>query len=42
MCVAFSLLFADLVLQWQELSKSRPAVAKAPVVARPEAALAGD
>jgi len=42
MCVAFSLLLADIVLQWQELSKTRPAVAKAPVVARPEAVLAGD
>jgi uncharacterized membrane protein len=27
-CLAFSLLFADVVLQWQELSRSRPAPAK--------------
>ena len=27
-CVAFSLLFADIVLQWQELRRSRPAPAK--------------
>src|SRR6267154_4759599 len=28
MCVAFSLLFADLVLQWQDLHRSRPAPAR--------------
>jgi len=28
MCVAFSLLFADVVLQWRDFSPSRPAVAK--------------
>jgi uncharacterized membrane protein len=30
MCVAFSLLFADFVLQWQDLSRSRPVSLKAP------------
>jgi uncharacterized membrane protein len=30
MCVAFSLLFADFVLQWQDLSRSRPVPLKAP------------
>jgi uncharacterized membrane protein len=30
-CVAFSLLFADVVLQWQELRRARPAAAKAQV-----------
>jgi uncharacterized membrane protein len=30
MCVAFSLLFADFVLQWQDLSRSRPVPVKAP------------
>jgi uncharacterized membrane protein len=29
MCVAFSLLFADIVLQWQDFSRSRPAPARA-------------
>jgi uncharacterized membrane protein len=28
MCVAFSLLFADIVLQWQDFSRSRPAPAR--------------
>jgi uncharacterized membrane protein len=28
MCVAFSLLFADIVLQWRDFSSSRPAVPK--------------
>ena len=28
MCVAFSLLFADFVLQWQDLRRSRPARAR--------------
>ena len=28
MCVAFSLLFADIVLQWRDFSPSRPAVPK--------------
>jgi uncharacterized membrane protein len=28
MCVAFSLLFADVVLQWQDLSRSRPVPAR--------------
>jgi uncharacterized membrane protein len=31
MCVAFSLLFADFVLQWQDLSRSRPVPVKAPL-----------
>ena len=30
-CLAFSLLFADVVLQWQELSRSRPAPARVPI-----------
>jgi uncharacterized membrane protein len=30
-CVALSLLFADVVLQWQELRRARPAAAKAQV-----------
>jgi uncharacterized membrane protein len=30
MCVAFSLLFADFVLQWQDLFRSRPVPVKAP------------
>jgi uncharacterized membrane protein len=32
-CVAFSLLFADVVLQWQELRRARPAPARAPTAA---------
>jgi uncharacterized membrane protein len=32
MCVAFSLLFADFVLQWQDLSRSRPAPARVQAV----------
>ena len=28
MCVAFSLLFADVVLQWQDLRRPRPVAAK--------------
>src|ERR1700682_3051580 len=34
MCVAFSLLFADFVLQWQDFSRSRPAPAKISAPAR--------
>ena len=30
-CIAFSILAADIVLQWQEMRRSRPAVAKARV-----------
>lgn len=30
MCVAFSLLFADLVIHWQDLSRSRPVPVRAP------------
>ena len=33
MCVAFSLLFADVVLQWQDLRRSRPAPARVQPVA---------
>ena len=33
-CLAFSLLFADLALQWQELSRSRAAMTKARAAAR--------
>jgi uncharacterized membrane protein len=32
MCVAFSLLFADFVLQWQDFSRSRPVPARVPAV----------
>ena len=32
-CVAFSLLFADVVLQWQELRRPRPAPARAQTAA---------
>src|ERR1700757_2624344 len=32
MCVAFSLLFADFVLQWQDLRRPRPAPARVPPV----------
>lgn len=39
-CVAFSLLFADIVLQWQELSRAKPAAGRSQVASRsPEAAL---
>jgi uncharacterized membrane protein len=39
-CVAFSLLFADIVLQWQELRRARPATVKSPAASRaPEAVL---
>jgi uncharacterized membrane protein len=44
-CVAFSLLFADIALQWQELRRTRPAPARAQTAAgaaSPSAALAGD
>jgi uncharacterized membrane protein len=44
-CVAFSLLFADVVLQWQELRRPRPAPARAPTaaaVSAPSAVLTGD
>ena len=44
-CVAFSLLFADVVLQWQELRSKRPAPARAPAATGAPAAsavLAGD
>jgi hypothetical protein len=34
MCVAFSLLFADIVLQWQDFSRARPAPARAQSVSR--------
>lgn len=32
MCVAFSLLFADFILQWQDFSRPRPAPARVPAV----------
>jgi hypothetical protein len=32
MCVAFSLLFADVILQWQDLSRSSPAPARVQAV----------
>jgi uncharacterized membrane protein len=39
-CVAFSLLFADIVLQWQDLRRTRPATVKSPAVTRvPKAVL---
>jgi uncharacterized membrane protein len=44
-CVAFSLLFADVVLQWQELRAKRPAPARAPATTAASdasAVLAGD
>src|SRR5712664_1326473 len=44
-CLAFSLLFADVVLQWQELRRTRPAPARAPTaaaVSAPSAVLTGD
>ena len=34
MCVAFSLLFADIVLQWQDFSRARPAPARSQSVSR--------
>lgn len=37
-CVAFSLLFADVVLQWQELRAKRPLPARAPATAGASAA----
>ncbi len=39
-CVAFSLLFADVVLQWQELRAKRPAPARAPAITGAPAAAA--
>jgi len=33
-CVAFSLLFADIVLQWQDLNRAKPAVAKVQAATR--------
>jgi uncharacterized membrane protein len=44
-CVAFSLLFADVILQWQELRAKRPAPPRAPATTGAPAAsavLAGD
>src|SRR5258706_12748863 len=44
-CVAFSLLFADVVLQWQELPAKRPAPARAPATtgaSAPSPVLSGD
>jgi hypothetical protein len=44
-CVAFSLLFADIALQWQELRRARPAPVRALAVAgasAPSPVLAGD
>jgi len=44
-CLAFSLLFADVVLQWQELRRTRPAPATAPTTTGASAAsavLSGD
>jgi len=44
-CLAFSLLFADVVLQWQELRRTSPAPARAQTVAgvsAPSAVLSGD
>jgi uncharacterized membrane protein len=34
-CLVFSLLLADIALQWQEPRRSRPVVSKAPALARP-------
>jgi uncharacterized membrane protein len=42
MCVAFSLLFADIALQVQELRRTKPAVARAQVAATREAGLLGE
>lgn len=39
-CLGFSLLFADIVLQWQELRRSRPIPSKVPLVR--QSMLAGD
>ena len=39
-CVAFSLLFADVVLQWQELRAKRSVPARAPATAGASAASA--
>ncbi len=42
-CVAFSLLFADIVLQWQDLRRARPAPFKSPAATlAPEAVLLGE
>jgi uncharacterized membrane protein len=42
-CVAFSLLFADIVLQWQELRRPRPATVKSPAASlAPQAVLLGE
>jgi len=38
MCVAFSLLFADIVLQWRDFSPSRPVPARVPAVQPAQAA----
>jgi uncharacterized membrane protein len=39
-CVAFSLLFADIVLQWQELNRAKPAAGRSQVASRaPELAI---
>ena len=44
MCVAFSLLFADVVLQWQDLRRPRPVAARvaAPAVPIPAVQTASD
>ena len=42
MCVAFSLLLADVVLQWQELRKVRPMIAKAQAAIPNEAGMLGE
>ena len=42
-CVAFSLLFADIVLQWQDLRRTKPAPARVPAPTRaPEPVLLGE
>lgn len=42
-CVAFSLLFADIVLQWQELMRAKPSAARVQSAGRaPEAFLVGE
>ena len=41
-CVAFSLLLADVVLQWQELRKVRPMIARAQAAIRNEAGMLGE
>ena len=42
MCVAFSLLLADVVLQWQELRRARPVVAKAQAAVAHETGMLGE